>query len=448
MQYYRPERGAAHPCVRDSDHILDPPLGEFLRDREVTRLGHAFARMGAGILQHQHVLRSDVESRIIDARGKIGKGGENHCPALVLEQFCIGCRALENGALGSEVSEQGDEPPLWFERLVAAGNNRPVDVTGVIGRKALAQRLAGHRHAIKVEQRLELAQKRAHPAGGEKILHIAVADRLEVDQYRRRIRELIELLERNPHTDPTGDRGEVDHRVGRAAERKKGTQRILDRLRVDDLVGCALRADESCGRSAGCLRRAQPVGVHRRDCGGARQDKTERLGDAGHGGGRAHHRAGPSGDCELSFDLRYFLLGDITRAITRPETTTIGAGAESLAAMAARHHGASHQHDRRPAGGHRAHELRRHGLVAAAHEHDRVHGLRPDHFLRVNRHQVAVFEARGAEKDFAQRDRGEGDRQRAGREHSALDRVQQFGEVAVAIVETGRRIGDADHGLR
>jgi hypothetical protein len=366
----------------------------------------------------------------------------------MFEQFCIGCRALENGALGSEVSKQGNEPPLRFERLVAAGNNRPVDVTGVIGRKALAQRLAGHRHAIKVEQRLELAQKRAHPAGGEKILHIAVADRFEIDQYRRRVRELIELLERNPHTDPTGDRGEVDHRVGRAAERKKGTQRILDRLRVDDLVGRALRADESCGRSAGCLRRAQPVGVHRRDCGGARQDKTERLGDTGHGGGRAHHRAGPRGDCELSFDLRYFLLGDVTRAITRPETTTIGAGAESLAAMAARHHGASHQHDRRPAGGHRAHELRRHGLVAAAHEHDRVHRLRPNHFLRVNRHQVAVFEARGAEKDFAQRDRGEGDRQRAGCEHPALDRVQQFGEVAVAIVETGRRISDADHGLR
>src|SRR6516165_3558912 len=24
MQHYGPERGAAHPCVRDSDHILDP----------------------------------------------------------------------------------------------------------------------------------------------------------------------------------------------------------------------------------------------------------------------------------------------------------------------------------------------------------------------------------------------------------------------------------------
>src|SRR5260370_40369777 len=67
MQYYRPERGAAHPCVRDSDHNLDHPLGEFLRDREVTRLGHAFARMGAGILPHHHVLRSAAERRVVDA---------------------------------------------------------------------------------------------------------------------------------------------------------------------------------------------------------------------------------------------------------------------------------------------------------------------------------------------------------------------------------------------
>src|SRR5262249_57367807 len=98
---------------------------------------------------------------------------------------------------------------------------------------------------------LELAQKRAYPAGGEKILHIAVADRLEIDQYGRRVRKLIDLLERNPHTDPTGDGGEVNHRVGRTAKRKKSTQRIFDRLRVADLVGCSARGDPPAGPSAG-----------------------------------------------------------------------------------------------------------------------------------------------------------------------------------------------------
>src|SRR5262249_13771752 len=116
--------------------------------------------------------------------------------------------------LGGALSKQSNESPLGFERFVAAGNNRPVDVKRGIGRKALAQRLAGHRHAIEMELRLELAQKRAHPAGGEKILHIAVADRLEIDQYRSRVGELVELLEWNLHTDPTGQLGAAVHRSG------------------------------------------------------------------------------------------------------------------------------------------------------------------------------------------------------------------------------------------
>src|SRR5262249_61351041 len=117
-------------------------------------------------------------------------------------------QTLKKGAVGTEISKKGKEPALRFEGLVTAGNNRPVDVRGGIGRKALGQRLTSHGHAIKVEQRLKLAKKRAYPAGGEKILHIAVADRLEIDQYGRCVRELIELLDRNPHTAPTGDCGE------------------------------------------------------------------------------------------------------------------------------------------------------------------------------------------------------------------------------------------------
>jgi hypothetical protein len=87
---------------------------------------------------------------------------------------------------------------------------------------------------------------------------------------------------------------------------------------------------------------------------------------------------------------------EISGAVARPETAAVGTGAEPLAAVAAGHHRACHQHDCRAPGGDGAHELRRHGLVAAAHEHDRVDRLRANHFLRVDRHQVAVLEAGGA----------------------------------------------------
>ena len=40
---------------------------------------------------------------------------------------------------------------------------------------------------------------------------------------------------------------------------------------------------------------------------------------------------------------------------------------------------------------------------------------------------------------------GKLDRQRAGRQHAALHRLEQLREMAVAVVEAGGGIGDADH---
>ena len=135
------------------------------------------------------------------------------------------------------------------------------------------------------------------------------------------------------------------------------------------------------------------------------RDDAERLGDAGHGPGRAHHRAGAGGDREpLLRPIAISSASTLAGAILRPEAAAIGAGAKTLAAMAAGHH--------RPAASWiagticrcRAHQLRRHRLVAAADQHDRVHRLRAHHFLGVHRHQVAEHQAGRIEKDFAERD--------------------------------------------
>ena len=179
---------------------------------------------------------------------------------------------LRIAPLRREVAEQRDQPALRLERLAARRDDRAVDPRRALGREPLAQRLAGHRHAIEVEQRLQLAQQRAHAAGGEEVLHVAVADRLQVDQHRRRVGQLVELIERHLHAGAAGDGGQMDDRVGRAAERQQHAQRVLDRLGVDDPVGRA--ASEPISRTAaraGRLGGAQPVGVHGRDRGGAGQ---------------------------------------------------------------------------------------------------------------------------------------------------------------------------------
>src|SRR5882724_11049576 len=47
-----------------------------------------------------------------------------------------------------------------------------IDEGVVVAGEALAQGLAGHRQAVEMEQRLQLAQDRADAAGGEEILHV------------------------------------------------------------------------------------------------------------------------------------------------------------------------------------------------------------------------------------------------------------------------------------
>ncbi len=134
-------------------------------------------------------------------------------------------------------------------------------------------------------------------------------------------------------------------------------------------------------------------------------------------------------------DIADPLVVDFAGAILRPEAAAIGAGAEPLAVVREVIIGPPIELDGGQVGRDRAHELGRHGLVAAAHQHDRIHRLGADHLLGVHRHEIAEFEAGRIEEDLAERDGGELDRQRARRQHAAFHRVEHLGEMAVAIVE-------------
>ena len=184
------------------------------------------------------------------------------------------------------------------------------------------------------------------------------------------------------------------------------------------------------------------------DRGGAGQRHAERLGDRGHGRGRAHHRAGAGGGDEAALDLLDLGLAHAAGAVLHPELAAIGAGADAVLAPAAGHLRPADELDRGLAGAGGAHELRRHGLVAAAHQHDRVHRLGADHLLGVHRHQVAELHRVRRQRRFVQRDGRELEREPAGRRDAALDRLDQLGEVAVAGIEAAVGVGDADHRAR
>ena len=131
-------------------------------------------------------------------------------------------------------------------------------------------------------------------------------------------------------------------------------------------------------------------------------------------------------------------------AVGRPQPPAIGAGAEPPALVAARQHRADREHDRRHVGAHRAHQLGRNGLVAAADQHHRIERQRGDHLLGVHGHEIAQ-QHRGRERErLVQRDGRERERQPAGEPHAARDRFGDLRRVAVAGVEVGGGREDAD----
>ena len=236
----------------------------------------------------------------------------------------------------------------------------------------------------------------------------------------------------------------MDDGVGGPADREQHARRVLDRLLRHDAARTKARADQRNRDPPGLLGDAEPIGVDGGNRRGARGHHAERLGQRGHRARRPHHRAGARRGRQALLDLLDLGVADRARAMERPKAPAVRAGAEPLAVMAARRHRAADELDRRNIGGGRAHQLRRHGLVASADEHDGVHRLGAHHLLDVHRHQIAKFQAGRVEKDLSQRDGRKFDRQRAGRENAAFDRLDQLGKVAMAIVEAARRTGDAD----
>ena len=83
----------------------------------------------------------------------------------------------------------------------------------------LAEGLAGDRQAIEIEERPQLAQYRADAAGSEQILHVMRPGRLQIDQHRRLVADRVEPVEVDVDPRAAGDRGQMNHCIGRTADR-------------------------------------------------------------------------------------------------------------------------------------------------------------------------------------------------------------------------------------
>ena len=103
----------------------------------------------------------------------------------------VAAERLRMAPSGASEPNRATRPPCGSSGIGGGLDHAAVDVGALLGRQALAERLAGDGHAVEVQQRLQLAQHGADAAGGEEVLHVEFgADRLHGRQHRRRIGEL------------------------------------------------------------------------------------------------------------------------------------------------------------------------------------------------------------------------------------------------------------------
>ena len=445
VQHHGAVGRAAHAAVGDAQHVLDAGARELHRDGQGAGLGHARGAQWADVLQHQHVVGVHVEIVAVDACGEVGGVLEDDCAAAVFHQPRVGRGGLDERATRREVAVQHGDAALCVNWIV----KRPHHALRKRRRRSVylfAQAAPRDGERIKVQQRPQLAQQRGHATGVVEVLHVVLARGLEVEQHRGLAAHAVECMQVDIEANSRGDGGEVDHRVGRAADGQQHAHGVLEGGFGEDLVDGEAAARHLHRHFATALGNAHALGRHRRWRRAAGHRHAQGLGDAGHGAGRAHHRAGADAGHELLVDSGDLFTVDVLGTKACPVAAAVGAGADALRAVRARQHRPGDELHRRQARRGRAHQLRRHRLVATADQHHGVHRLRAQHLLGVHGHEVAQVHAGGLRKAFVQRDGGEGHRQATRQHDAALHRFDELHHVAVAGVVGTACVDDADDG--
>jgi hypothetical protein len=177
--------------------------------------------------------------------------------------------------------------------------------------------------------------------------------------------EAVEVLQRELHADAPRDRDEVDHRVGRAADRGKRADRVLEGRAHQDLRKDEVFFHHLHDPAARHAREHIAPRVHGGNRGVARHADAERFHHRGHGRGGAHRHAVAVRAVHARFGLVEFLQRDLAGAQVFRHRPGIGARADIGAAVLARQHRSAGDQDRRQVHARGAHQRGGRGLVTA-----------------------------------------------------------------------------------
>ncbi|VVT19327.1 hypothetical protein SPHINGO391_460096 [Sphingomonas aurantiaca] len=279
------------------------------------------------------------------------------------------------------------------------------------------------------------------------ILAEIFAGGLEVDHQRHLVAVRLPVVDRQVDADVARDRGEMDRRVGRAADRRIDDDRVVERVLGEDVGGLQILGDHGDDALAGLVRNLLAVAVRRRDRGRSGQLHAERFGKAVHRRRGAHRVAIAGRRRRRGDELDEALIVDRAgrEQLARLPDDRPRAGA--LALVPAVEHRSDRQRDRRDVHGRRRHQTGGRRLVAADRQHDAVERIAVEHLDQRQIGEVAVEPGGRALAGFLDRVDREFERDAAG---FADALAQAFGEhevVAIAGAQVAAGLRDADDRL-
>ena len=185
--------------------------------------------LGALVADHDDVAGGDLARR---SSASIAARSPSKTRAVPVKTDSSKPARLHHGALGRERALEDGEAAGLVDRPVEAADHVVVDGGRRELGEVLGHRLAGHREAVAVhqagvEQRLHHHRDAADLVD---VVHDVLAERLEVAEVRHLVADPVEVVEREVDLGLAGDREQVEHGVGRAAERHHDRDRVLERL--------------------------------------------------------------------------------------------------------------------------------------------------------------------------------------------------------------------------
>jgi hypothetical protein len=101
--------------------------------------------------------------------------------------FGSAAERLRIAPFGASEPNSATRPPSFASGSASGSDDRAVDPCR-LALEPLAERDAGHGHAVEMKQRLQFTQYRANSTRRVQVRHVVLAGRLQVDEHRGGIR--------------------------------------------------------------------------------------------------------------------------------------------------------------------------------------------------------------------------------------------------------------------